>query len=55
MESPTCIKCGSTKFVIEEEDSGIAPFKLGFLRCAFCKAIAGLEDFYYVGERLRFW
>jgi len=54
MESPTCMKCGHTKFLVKEEDSGIAPFKLRFLRCVFCNAIAGLEDFYYFGERLRF-
>jgi hypothetical protein len=53
MATSTCVKCGASRFETKEANPKGSPFKLVFVQCASCGGVAGVMDFYNIGQELQ--
>lgn len=52
MPTPTCVKCGNSTFVLEYLTPKGARFKYSAIVCSSCGGVAGLAEFYNIGEQI---
>jgi len=53
ISSSKCPKCDSSTFESVIETPKNSNFKLNFIRCASCKTVVGVLDFYNIGALIR--
>lgn len=53
MDPSKCPKCENTEFEVVNETPVNSNYELIFARCALCKTVVGVIDFYNVGTLIK--
>ena len=52
MALPSCPKCNNHLFEIHQAEPSGSAYKLMFVQCSSCGAVAGVLDFFNIGAKL---